>query len=33
MLDIQEMHEAEREYQEYVAECYQEPQITVCGQD
>ena len=33
MLDIQAMHESEREYQEYIAECYQEPQITVCGQD
>jgi len=33
MLDIQDMHESEREYQEYVAECYQQPQVTVCGQD
>ena len=33
MVDIQAMHESEREYQEYVAECYEQPQITVCGQD
>lgn len=33
MVDIQDMHESEREYQEYVAECYEQPQITVCGQD
>ncbi len=33
MIDVQDMHEAEREYQEYVAECYEQPQITVCGQD
>lgn len=33
MLDIQDMHESEREYQEYIAECYEQPQITVCGQD
>ena len=31
--DINDMHEGERAYQEYVAECYNEPQITVCGQD
>ena len=34
--DVQEMydiHEGEREYQEYIAECYGQPQITVCGQD
>ena len=33
MLDIQDMHESERAYQEYIAECYEQPQITVCGQD
>lgn len=33
MLDIQDMHESERAYQEYVAECYDQPQITVCGED
>ena len=33
MLDIQNMHESERAYQEYIAECYEQPQITVCGQD
>ena len=33
VLDIQNMHEFEREYQEYVAECYEQPQVTVCGQD
>ncbi len=33
MIDVQDMHEAEREYQKYVAECYEQPQITVCGQD
>ncbi len=33
MIDIQDMHESEREYQEYVAECYEQPQITVCGED
>jgi len=33
MVNIQDMHEDERAYQEYIAECYQEPQITVCGQD
>lgn len=31
--DINDIHEQERAYQEYVAECYNEPQITVCGQD
>ena len=33
MVDIQDMHEDEKAYQEYIAECYQEPQITVCGKD
>ena len=33
MLDIQDMHESERAYQEYIAECYEQPQVTVCGQD
>ena len=33
MLDIQEMHEGERMYQEYIAECYEQEQITVCGKD
>ena len=33
MLDIQDMHESERAYQEYVAECYEQPQVTVCGED
>ena len=33
MLDIQDMHEDEKAYQEYVAECYNQPQITVCGED
>ena len=31
--EIYDLHESEREYQEYVAECYDQPQITVCGQD
>jgi hypothetical protein len=33
MLDIQDMYESEREYQEYVAECYEQPYDTVCGKD
>ena len=33
MLDIQNMHESERMYQEYIAECYEQEQITVCGKD
>ena len=33
MLDIQDMHESERAYQEYIAECYDQPQVIVCGQD
>ena len=31
--DIYDIHEDERAYQEYVAECYELPQVTVCGQD
>ena len=31
--EIYDLHEGESEYQEYVAECYEEPQVTVCGQD
>jgi hypothetical protein len=27
------MYESEREYQEYVAECYEQPYDTVCGKD
>ncbi len=33
MLDIYDMHEDERSYQEYIAECYEQEQITVCGKD
>lgn len=33
MLDIQNMHEDERAYQEYISECYEQPMVTVCGQD
>ena len=33
MLDIQDMHESERAYQEYVAECYNQPYDTVCWED
>jgi hypothetical protein len=31
--DIYDIHEDERAYQEYLSECYNQPQITVCGQD
>lgn len=31
--DIYEIHAEERAYQEYIAECYEQEQITVCGQD
>ena len=31
--EIYDLHESEREYQEYVAKCYEEPQVTVCGKD
>jgi len=31
--EVYDIHESEREYQEYVAECYEQPQVTVCGQD
>ena len=31
--DVYDEHEDERAYQEYIAECYNQPQITVCGQD
>ena len=31
--DIIAIHEGERAYQEYVAECYEQEQITVCWQD
>ena len=30
---IKDMHESERAYQQYIAECYDQPQITVCGED
>ena len=33
MLDIQDMHESERAYQEYVAECYEQEQEIVCWKD
>lgn len=33
MLDIQDMHESERAYQQYVAECYEQPYDTVCWED
>ena len=31
--DVIDIHEEERAYQEYVAECYDEEQETVCGKD
>jgi cupin superfamily acireductone dioxygenase involved in methionine salvage len=31
--DVIDIHEEERAYQEYVAECYDEEQHTVCGKD
>ena len=31
--DIYDIHKDERAYQEYIAECYNQPQGTVCGQD
>ena len=31
--DVYDEHESERAYQEYISECYDQPQVTVCGQD
>ena len=31
--DVYDEYESERAYQEYISECYDQPQVTVCGQD
>ena len=31
--EVYDIHEDERKYQEYIAECYEQEQITVCGKD